>query len=251
MLSLPRTVTEVGIGSGLSADILQLALHAGLVVKLVLLILLLFSVFSWAIIIVKYRVYRTAERESKIFLDHFWTSRNFSKAFMEAKRLVRSPVAAMFKSGYVDLEKIKKERVQPDPSREPLNSDAQRKLSEEVATIDRTLKRVAGAEITKLEKNLTFLATTGNATPFIGLFGTVWGIMDAFRQIGFRGSTSLAVVAPGISEALIATAAGLFAAIPAVIAYNYFLSRMRVVTSQMENFSAEFINIVERHIRGL
>ena len=251
MLSLPRTVTEVGIGSGLSADILQLALHAGMVVKLVLVILLLFSVFSWAIIIVKYRVYRTAERESKIFLDHFWSSRNFSKAFMEAKRLVRSPVAAMFKSGYMDLEKIKKERVQPDPSREPLNSDAQRRLSEEVASIDRTLKRVAGAEITRLEKNLTFLATTGNATPFIGLFGTVWGIMDAFRQIGFRGSTSLAVVAPGISEALIATAAGLFAAIPAVIAYNYFLSRMRVVTSQMENFSAEFINIVERHIRGL
>jgi biopolymer transport protein TolQ len=251
MLSLPRTVTEVGIGSGLSADILQLVLHAGMVVKLVLLILLLFSVFSWAIIIVKYRVYRTAERESKIFLDHFWSSRNFSKAFMEAKRLVRSPVAAMFKSGYVDLEKIKKERVQPDPSREPLNSDAQRKLSEEVDAIDRTLKRIAGAEITRLEKNLTFLATTGNATPFIGLFGTVWGIMDAFRQIGFRGSTSLAVVAPGISEALIATAAGLFAAIPAVIAYNYFLSRMRVVTSQMENFSAEFLSIVERHIRGL
>ena len=251
MLSLPRTVTEVGIGSGLSADILQLALHAGMVVKLVLLILLLFSVFSWAIIIVKYRVYRTAERESKIFLDHFWSSRNFSKAFMEAKRLVRSPVAAMFKSGYVDLEKIKKERVQPDPSREPLNSDAQRKLSEEVDAIDRTLKRVAGAEITRLEKHLTFLATTGNATPFIGLFGTVWGIMDAFRQIGFRGSTSLAVVAPGISEALIATAAGLFAAIPAVIAYNYFLSRIRVVTSQMENFSAEFLSIVERHIRGL
>lgn len=251
MLSLPRTVTEVGIGSGLSADILQLALHAGMVVKLVLLILLLFSVFSWAVIILKYRVYRTAERESKIFLDHFWSSRNFSKAFMEAKRLVRSPVAAMFKSGYVDLEKIKKERVQPSPSREPLSSDAQRKLSEEVDAIDRTLKRVAGAEITRLEKHLTFLATTGNATPFIGLFGTVWGIMDAFRQIGFRGSTSLAVVAPGISEALIATAAGLFAAIPAVIAYNYFLSRMRVVTSQMENFSAEFLSIVERHIRGL
>jgi biopolymer transport protein TolQ len=251
MLSLPRTVTEVGIGSGLSADILELALHAGMVVKLVLLILLLFSVFSWAIIIVKLRVFRTAERESKIFLDHFWNSRNFSKAFMEAKRLVRSPVATMFKSGYIDLEKIKKERVQPNPSKEPLNSDSQRKLSEEVASIDRTLKRVTGMEITKLEKTLTFLATTGNATPFIGLFGTVWGIMDAFRQIGFRGSTSLAVVAPGISEALIATAAGLFAAIPAVIAYNYFLNKMRVLTSQMENFSAEFLNIVERHIRGL
>jgi biopolymer transport protein TolQ len=251
MLSLPRTVTEVGIGSGLSADILELALHAGMVVKLVLLILLLFSVISWAIIIVKFRIFRTAERESKIFLEHFWSNRNFSKAFMEAKRLVCSPIATMFKSGYIDLEKIKKERLQPNPSKEPLNSDSQRKLSEEVASIDRTLKRVAGTEITKLEKTLTFLATTGNATPFIGLFGTVWGIMDAFRQIGFRGSTSLAVVAPGISEALIATAAGLFAAIPAVIAYNYFLNKMRVLTSQMENFSAEFLNIVERHIRGL
>jgi biopolymer transport protein TolQ len=157
----------------------------------------------------------------------------------------------MFKAGYVDLEKIKKERGQPNSSKETLAADSQRKLSGEVASIDRTLKRVAGAEITKLERTLTFLATTGNATPFIGLFGTVWGIMDAFRQIGFRGSTSLAVVAPGISEALIATAAGLFAAIPAVIAYNYYVNKMRVVTSQMDNFSAEFLNIVERHIRGL
>jgi len=251
MLSLPRSVSEVGIDSGLSADILELALHAGMVVKLVLIVLLFFSVFSWAIIIIKFRVFRAAEKESKVFLDHFWSSRNFSKAFMEAKRLVRSPVAAMFKSGYVDLEKIKKERMQPNPSKEKLTSDAPRKLSEEVASIDRTLNRVAGAEMTRLEKTLTFLATTGNATPFIGLFGTVWGIMDAFRQIGFRGSTSLAVVAPGISEALIATAAGLFAAIPAVIAYNYFLNKMRVVTSQMENFSSEFLGIVERHIRGL
>ncbi|MDX1777584.1 MAG: MotA/TolQ/ExbB proton channel family protein, partial [Thermodesulfobacteriota bacterium] len=116
--------------------------------------------------------------------------------------------------------------------------------------IDRTLRRVAGTEIARLERTLTFLATTGNATPFIGLFGTVWGIMEAFRQIGFRGSTSLAVVAPGISEALIATAAGLFAAIPAVIAYNYFLNRLRILSAQMDNFLAEFLNIVERHFRG-
>lgn len=251
MILLPRTVTEVGIGSGVSADILELALHAGMVVKLVLIILLLFSVFSWAVIIVKFMVFRGAERESKMFLEEFWNSRNFSKAFGEARRLVRSPVAAMFKAGYMELEKLKKEKAEPNPSRERLNSTAERKISEDVASIDRTLKRVAGTEITRLERTLTFLATTGNATPFIGLFGTVWGIMDAFRQIGSRGSTSLAVVAPGISEALIATAAGLFAAIPAVIAYNYFLNRIRVLTSHMDNFSAEFLNIVERHIRGL
>ena len=250
MLSLPRMVTEVGISGGLSADVLELALHAGAVVKLVLIVLLFFSVLSWAIIIIKFRIFRKAEKESKAFLDHFWSSRNFSKAFMEAKKLVNSPVAAMFKSGYIDMEKIKKDKLQPSPSEAQVNQGAPRKLSEDVSTIDRTLKRVAGTEMARLERTLTFLATTGNATPFIGLFGTVWGIMDAFRQIGFRGSTSLAVVAPGISEALIATAAGLFAAIPAVIAYNYFLNKLRMLNSQMENFSAEFLNIVERHFRG-
>ena len=250
MLSLPRMVTEVGISGGLSADVLELALHAGAVVKLVLVVLLFFSVLSWAIIIIKFRVFRKAEKESKAFLDHFWSSRNFSKAFMEAKKLVNSPVSAMFKSGYIDMEKIKKDRLQPNLSEEQVNKGAPRNLSEEVSSIDRTLKRVAGTEMARLERTLTFLATTGNATPFIGLFGTVWGIMDAFRQIGFRGSTSLAVVAPGISEALIATAAGLFAAIPAVIAYNYFLNKLRMLNSQMENFSAEFLSIVERHFRG-
>lgn len=251
MLSLPGIVTEVGISKGLSADVLELALHAGMVVKLVLIILLLFSVFSWAIIIVKFRVFRLAEKESKLFLDSFWGSRNFSRSFMEAKRLLHSPVAAMFRCGYVDMEKIKMERADSNPSKVPSSSAVNRVPVEEVNAVDRTLKRVAGTELTKLEKALTFLATTGNATPFIGLFGTVWGIMDAFRQIGFRGSTSLAVVAPGISEALIATAAGLFAAVPAVIAYNYFLNKMRILTSQMESFSAEFLNIVERHFKSL
>ena len=251
MLSLPGIVTEVGISKGLSADVLELALHAGMVVKLVLIILLLFSVFSWAIIIVKFRVFRLAEKESKLFLDSFWGSRNFSRSFMEAKRLLHSPVAAMFRCGYVDMEKIKRERADSNPSKVPTSNEASRVSVEELNAIDRTLKRVAGTELTRLEKALTFLATTGNATPFIGLFGTVWGIMDAFRQIGFRGSTSLAVVAPGISEALIATAAGLFAAVPAVIAYNYFLNKVRILSSQMESFSAEFLNIVERHFKSL
>jgi len=251
MLTLPGMVTEIGIASGLRADVLELVLHAGIVVKLVLLILLLFSVFSWAIIIVKFRVFRLAEKESKVFLSRFWTSKDFSRSFMETKRLSHSPVATLFRCGYIDVEKVKKERMSSNPSKPPLGSEVQVGLTEGINTIDRTLKRVAGTEITRLEKALTFLATTGNATPFIGLFGTVWGIMDAFRQIGFRGSTSLAVVAPGISEALIATAAGLFAAIPAVVAYNYFLNKIRILSSQMESFSAEFLNIVERHFRNL
>jgi biopolymer transport protein TolQ len=250
-LSLPVMVTEVGIAGGLRADVLDLALHAGTVVKLVLLTLLLFSVFSWAIIIVKFRVLRLAEKETKGFLSKFWASKDFSKSFMEAKRLSHSPVATLFRSGYIDVEKIRKERAGSSPSRAASDFGARGGLMEGVTAVERTLKRVSGIELTRLEKTLTFLATTGNATPFIGLFGTVWGIMDAFRQIGFKGSTSLAVVAPGISEALIATAAGLFAAIPAVVAYNYFLNKIRVLSTQMESFSAEFLNIVDRHFRNL
>lgn len=251
LLALPTIITEMGLAKGLRADVLELVLHAGTVVKLVLLILLIFSVFSWAIIIIKFRVFRLAERESKAFLSRFWASKDLSRSFMEAKRLSHSPIATLFRFGYIDVEKIKKEWVNPNPSKSPSGSGARLELMEVITTIDRTLKRVSGTEFTRLEKALAFLATTGNATPFIGLFGTVWGIMDAFRQIGFRGSTSLAVVAPGISEALIATAAGLFAAIPAVIAYNYFLNKIRVLGSQMESFSAEFLNIVERHFRRL
>ena len=247
----PLMVSEMGIGTGMGADVVELVTHAGLVVKMVLLLLLFFSVVSWAIIIVKFRAFRAAEKESKSFLDLFWGTRNFSKAYLEAKRMLRSPIAAMFRVGYADVEKIRKDLVPAGASPQPANGEGQRKLAEELASIDRTLKRVAGTEITRLERALTFLATTGNASPFIGLFGTVWGIMDAFRQIGFRGSTSLAIVAPGISEALIATAVGLFAAIPAVVAYNYYLNKMRVMTSQMESFSAEFLNIVERHLKGL
>jgi len=250
MLSLPGVVTESGITKGLSADFLELALHAGIVVKLVLLMLLFFSVFSWAIIIVKLRVFSLAAKESKIFLDSFFGSKNFSKAFMEAKRLSHSPVAAMFGCGYIDIEKVKKERANPNPAKTSLNDAVTMGPGDGINMINRTLKRVSGAELNRLEKALTFLATTGNAAPFIGLFGTVWGIMDAFRQIGFKGSTSLAVAAPGISEALIATAAGLFAAIPAVVAYNYFLNKIRMLNSQMESFSAEFLNIVERHLRS-
>jgi biopolymer transport protein TolQ len=244
-------VTEIGINKGLSVDILELVLHAGIVVKLVLIILLLFSVISWAIIFVKFRMFRLAEKESRVFLKHFWTSKDFSKSFVDAKKMVHSPVASLFRSAYVELERIRQERNNPTPSKTPAESGLSTELLGGVAGIDRTLRRMVGTELTKLEKALTFLATTGNTTPFIGLFGTVWGIMDAFRQIGMRGSTSLAVVAPGISEALIATAAGLFAAIPAVVAYNYFINKLRVLSSQMESFSAEYLNIVERHFRNI
>jgi len=251
MLILPVVVSEIGIMKGLRADVLELMLHAGFVVKLVLLILMLFSVLSWAIIIVKFRIFRLAEKESKLFLDSFWATRNFSKASMESKRFTHSPIATIFRCGYGDAERIKKEMVVFNPSQGSLGNGVMVGVTEGIATIDRTLKRIMVTELTRLERALTFLATTGNTAPFIGLFGTVWGIMDAFRQIGYLGSTSLAVVAPGISEALIATAAGLFAAIPAVVAYNYFLNKVRMLGSQMESFSAEFLNILEKYFRGM
>jgi len=242
-------ISEMGISTGMGADVLELVSHAGLVVKMVLAILMFFSIFSWAIIIVKFRVFRSAEKESRSFLDLFWGTRNFSRSYAEAKRLQHSPIATMFKAGYADVEKIRKDLLPAGNPLPPANGEGQRRLAEELASIDRTLNRVAGNEITRLERALTFLATTGNATPFIGLFGTVWGIMDAFRQIGFRGSSSLAIVAPGISEALIATAAGLFAAIPAVVAYNRFAHEIDRLSSRFESFMEEFSNILQRQMR--
>ena len=159
----------------------------------------------------------------------------------------KCPLAEVFRAGYIELSKLSK--TTQDSGRKP-NPDDITSMSTELGGIDnvsRALRQAVISETTKLEKTLPFLATTGNTSPFIGLFGTVWGIMNAFKGIGVKGSASLAVVAPGISEALIATAAGLAAAIPAVVAYNYYLNRVRILVSDMDNFSSEFLNIVERH----
>lgn len=200
--------------------VLSLIFQAGLVVKLVLLILLFFSVFSWAIIFYKFKFLSRVENESEDFLRAFRKSKDWDMLFHSTKRLSLSPVVNLFKSVY------------SAESAQEINRDE----------VKRTLKRVESLEASRLEKYLTFLATTGSTTPFIGLFGTVWGIMNSFRGIGRIGSASLAVVAPGIAEALIATAAGLVAAIPAVVAYNYYLSRTRRNIIAMEDFSQELID---------
>ena len=228
-------------------DIVQMILHAGLMVRFVLLLLLFFSVASWAIIFTKYWVVRKARRESEKFLERFWNSRSLSEAFQATKSFERSPVARVFRVAYVELKNLNK-------SQEPLPGDdvaGEVSLGDKMVAVDnikRALLRAANMELTGLAKALPFLATTGNTTPFIGLFGTVWGIMNAFRGIGLRGSASLAVVAPGISEALIATAAGLAAAIPAVVAYNHFNNKIRIIESEMQNFSADFLNLIERDL---
>jgi biopolymer transport protein TolQ len=197
---------------------IQLILQAGLVVKGVLLILLFFSVVSWAIIFFKQRYFSKADKESEQFLRTYRSSRDSKTLFQATRNLMFSPIANLFRAVYTDeIQKGKSETK-------------------------RLLRRYEALESAKLEKYLNFLATTGSTTPFIGLFGTVWGIMNSFTSIVTSGAASLAVVAPGIAESLIATAAGLAAAIPAVIAYNYYLSMARRMIIDMEDFSEELLD---------
>jgi biopolymer transport protein TolQ len=229
------------------SDIIQMILYAGPMVRLILLLLLFFSVASWAVIFAKYRTIKRARKESAHFVELFWNSRDLSEAFAASKRLRHSPLAKVFRLAYVELKKVNRSQSSTTGDEEA----GQASLSQKMVAVDnikRTLRRAVNMELTGLGKALPFLATTGNTTPFIGLFGTVWGIMNAFRGIGLKGSANLATVAPGISEALIATAAGLAAAIPAVVAYNYFTSKVRVLESEMQNFSADFLNLMERDL---
>ncbi|MDI6776661.1 MAG: protein TolQ [Syntrophales bacterium] len=231
-------------------SLLSMILDAGGMVQFVLLLLLFFSVVSWAIILLKYRTIKKVRRENSIFLDLYMKKDKLSEIFPEAKKFRYSTVAEVFRAGYTELAKLTRaikgsasarEADDPGLAALPLNG---------IDNIERAMNRACGTECTKLESTLGFLATTGSASPFIGLFGTVWGIMHTFRGIGVKGSATLAIVAPGISEALIATAAGLAAAIPAVIFYNYYLNRIRAITMEMDNFVSELLNIIKRHYLG-
>jgi len=222
---------------------LDLVLQAGPVVKLVLLILLYFSLVSWGIIFYKFKTIQQAIRESERFLDFFWEKKRFDIIGQGIKDFTQTPLAILFREGYHELLQLKKQN----------RSEVAREMSADLGglgNVSRALRRASTQETHRLEKYLTFLATTGSTAPFIGLFGTVWGIMDAFHGIGQTGSASLAVVAPGISEALVATAIGLAAAIPAVMGYNHFLNKVNVLVGEMDNFSQEFLNIVERMERS-
>jgi len=228
-------------------DYIHIISNASLVVKFVLLLLLFFSVMSWAIIIIKIRYIRKAFRESDIFIDYFWKSRDLASAFTKAKQLGGSPVARIFRIGYAELRKLStgsKSSGEAAAERAP----SLRHGFSGSDNVKRALRRAINTEMTRVTQMVPFLATTGNTTPFIGLFGTVWGIMGSFHGIGQRGSASLAVVAPGISEALVATAAGLAVAIPAVIAFNHFMQKIRVIESELHSFSADFLNILDRDI---
>ncbi len=223
---------------------MAIILGAGIVVKLVLLLLLTFSVISWTIILFKFFQVQRAKSESERFMDFFWKSKHFDAIASQVERFANSPLTVLFNEGFTELKKVVDNDAK-NTSRSALSTDLGG-----VENVSRALRRATNSEITRLEKYLTFLATTGSTSPFIGLFGTVWGIMTAFEGIGKSGSASLAVVAPGIAEALIATAIGLVAAIPAVMAYNHFQHKIRVLINEMDSFSSEFLNIVQRNIAG-
>jgi biopolymer transport protein TolQ len=213
-------------------NILKLIGDASIIVQMILLILVFFSVFSWAIIIFKRKSLRSGAAHSRKFLNAFHKSKNLAEVGEAARKYKLSPMAALFHSGFKELAYLTKS----NPGL----------TAEKIEILNRALQKASNQEIAKMENMMSFLATTGSVTPFIGLFGTVWGIMDAFTRIGIVRSASLVTVAPGIAEALIATAVGLFAAVPAVIAYNYFLGRIKDVITEMEDFTFEFIGIVER-----
>ncbi len=240
-------VAMAGLGGQFQGSVFGMILDAGLMVKFVLLLLLGFSVVSWAIIWLKYRTLSKVKKENDQFLDAYVKSTRLADIFTEAKKFPESTLAEVFRSGYGELVKITKAVRERVAGRD---SGPQGELVFELKGLDnieRSLSRATGSETDKLEKALGFLATTGSACPFIGLFGTVWGIMDTFKDIGARGSATLAVVAPGISEALVATAAGLAAAIPAVIFYNYYTNRVKSLAMEMDAFATELVNIMERN----
>jgi biopolymer transport protein TolQ len=229
-------------------DVVRLLSDTGPINQFVLVVLVIFSIASWAIVLHKAWTLRAAADQDRRFLDVFRRSSKFSEVQAVCPTLPASPLVGVFQSGYAEINAQVRQQQQPAaaPAANPA-AHAGRPILKSLTAVDRALLRAAAAEVAKLEKRVTFLATTASITPFIGLFGTVWGILVAFNRIGATGSTNLAIVAPGISEALIATAAGLFAAIPAVYFYNHFTTKVKSFATEMDDFALEFLNIAERN----
>jgi biopolymer transport protein TolQ len=213
-------------------SIFDLFLSAGLIGKTVILALVAVSIFCWSVIFTKRKQYKIALQKNKEFIDFFWKSLQMDEIFNRVDHYHQSPVAQVFKAG---MKEIKRDQQDYDTLQERLH---------------RTLQKTANDEIAVLEKNVSWLATTASSAPFVGLFGTVWGIMTSFQNIGASGSANLAVVAPGISEALIATAMGIAAAIPAAIFYNHFVSQLKRMSLDVDGFIQDFLNIQQRKLKS-
>ena len=217
----------VGLGGSTDFSLIQLFLRADFVVKSVIVILIAASIFSWALIFEKYRLFKRIEKSTDNFEDKFWKSRSAESFYNTLTNKDKDPMANVFQSAMVELIKTKSKSSSIQSNR-----------------VSRVIEISADKEIKLIEKHFTFLATVGSTAPFIGLFGTVWGIMNSFQSIAISRNTSLAIVAPGIAEALFATALGLLAAIPAVVAYNKFNNDSKKYTGRIENFSKRFISII-------
>ncbi len=224
---------------GAQFGFLEMVSGSGPVVQGVLYLLVLISISSWGIIIYKARQIRGARLACERFMKLFWDTRNLTEIAKTCGDLPENPVAEVFKAGYQELVRLRnKKKAAPEGFTTELSG---------IANVERAMRRAASLQRTALEKALTFLATTASTTPFIGLFGTVWGIMNSFIGLSSAKSSSIQAVAPGISEALVATALGLAAAIPALVAYNHFARQARLLAADMDNFASEFLNIAERH----
>ena len=217
----------VGLGGATDFSLIQLFLRADFIVKAVIVILIAASVYSWALIFDKYKLFKRIEKSTTNFEEKFWKSKSAESFYNSFSNKEKDPVATIFQSAMIELIKTRSKSSSVQSNR-----------------VSRVIEISADREIKSIEKHFTFLATVGSTAPFIGLFGTVWGIMNSFQSIAISRNTSLAIVAPGIAEALFATALGLLAAIPAVIAYNKFNSDSKKYTGRIENFSKRFLSII-------
>ncbi|HJW67777.1 MAG TPA: protein TolQ [Candidatus Binatia bacterium] len=233
-----QTTTVLPPAAAPEHDLWSLAIGSGWVVRLVLLTLIATSIVSWGIALAKGREMRRARRQSARFIEVFWEAKNLTAIQAASGDMKQSPVAQVFRAGYQELQRL---------TRLKRGEDGEESEFGGIENVQRAMQRARTQEVTRLERGLTFLATTASTAPCIGLFGTVWGIMTAFMGLSVTTSSSIQAVAPGIAEALVATAVGLAAAIPAVVMYNRFARQLRVLTAEMDTFGAEFLNIAERH----
>jgi len=217
----------VGLGGSTDFSLVQLFIRADFIVKAVIIILIAASVYSWALIFDKYKLFKKIEKSTSNFEDKFWKSKSAESFYNSLSNKEKDPVANIFQTAMTELIKTKS-----------------KSSSIQSARVSRVIEIAADKEIILIEKHFTFLATVGSTAPFIGLFGTVWGIMNSFQSIAISRNTSLAIVAPGIAEALFATALGLLAAIPAVVAYNKFNSDSKKYSGRIENFTKRFLSII-------
>lgn len=237
---IPETNVDTNVNMDVNLNVVDAILSASWVVQLTLLILMIFSILSWAVILMKYRQFQKAKQGNSLFLKLFWNSPSWDQIGLGYRQNMDSPAESVFRAGFHEFKNL---TTHPSHLQQKQTFDVL-----DIESMKRVLRKASDLEITQLEFGLNLLATIGSTSPFIGLFGTVWGIMNAFQKIGITGSAHLSTVAPGISEALIATAFGLFVAIPAVIAYNQYLTQWRKIEIDLDHFQSDFLNVAKRHL---